>query len=246
MKRAENSFDQAPKGSLNYSKSNGCIQYYQSLEGKERIYISSNDKKLVSALAQKDYDRQFIKVVNKEIINIKSVLEKLYESRLVDVYSGLNELRKTHVSPYILTDEQYIDNWLGLEYKGKELDDDVMEIITERGERVRSKSEKIIADKLFSLGIPYRYECPLKLKGVGVIYPDFTLLNINTREEIYLEHFGMMDKEDYCQKAISKIASYEKNGIYIGERLLVTFETSNQMLDMRTFERKLRDMNFCR
>lgn len=35
-------------------------------------------------------------------------------------------------------------------------DYDMQVIITERGEWVRSKSEKIIADKLYLLGIPYR------------------------------------------------------------------------------------------
>ena len=50
------------------------------------------------------------------------------------------------------------------------------EIYTERGERVRSKSEKIIADKLFLQNIPYHYERPIYLKGFGMVYPDFCCL----------------------------------------------------------------------
>ena len=39
---------------------------------------------------------------------------------------------------------------------------------------------------------------------------DFTLLNVAKQEEIYLEHFGMMDHPQDCQKAIQKIHSSEK------------------------------------
>lgn len=84
--------------------------------------------------------------------------------------------------------------------------------LQKRGERVRSKTEKIIADKLYSMGIPYRYEYPVKIKGYGMIYPDFMLLNISTRENICFEHFGMMDNAEYCEKAIKKIEGYIKSG----------------------------------
>lgn len=47
------------------------------------------------------------------------------------------------------------------EYKGKELNDDTMEIYTQKGERVRSKSEKILADYFYYNNISYKYECPL-------------------------------------------------------------------------------------
>ena len=46
---------------------------------------------------------------------------------------------------------------------------------TERGDLVRSKSELVIADKLFSRGIDYVYEQPLDLGGGRVRYPDFTI-----------------------------------------------------------------------
>lgn len=63
------------------------------------------------------------------------------------------------------------------EYTGKQFREGEPVILTNRGERVRSKSEKIIADCFFRKGIPYKYECPLYLKGLGIIYPDFTILS---------------------------------------------------------------------
>lgn len=100
--------------------------------------------------------------------------------------------------------------------------------VTEKGERVRSKSEKIIADKLYMMGIPYRYEYPLVLNNGVIVYPDFTILRMPRRQEVYLEHFGMMDDMNYVDTTLFKINSYEKNDIYLGVNLFITYETSRQ------------------
>lgn len=100
---------------------------------------------------------------------------------------------------------------------------------TENGELVRSKSEKIIADKFFKHKIHYQYEKPLILFDGNhriKLHPDFTLLKKGDFQEYYHEHFGMMDTPDYCRSAIRKISLYRKNGIFEGERLFITFESS--------------------
>lgn len=116
--------------------------------------------------------------------------------------------------------------------------------MTERGECVRSKSGKIIADKLYSLGIPYRYECPPLLEDNIKIYPDFTILKMPAREEVYLEHFGMMDDVNYVDTTIYKLNTYEKNGIYIGVNLFITYETSTKPLNTRALDKIVREI-FC-
>ena len=104
-------------------------------------------------------------------------------------------------------------------------------ILTEKGEQVRSKSEKILADYFYRKNILYKYEKPLYLRGYGMVYPDFTFLSSKTGQEIYWEHEGMMDKPEYARSAIRKIESYQKNGIYIGEKLILTFETEQNILN---------------
>ena len=130
-----------------------------------------------------------------------------------------------------------IEEWEKQEYKGKEFREDTPLILSERGERVRSKSEKILADFFYRNQIPYKYECPLYLKNFGTVYPDFTFLSAKTGQEIYWEHDGRMDDPVYAQNAVRKIQAYEENGIYPGERLILTFETGKIVLDTRTIER---------
>lgn len=79
-----------------------------------------------------------------------------------------------------------------------------IEILTEKGESVKSKSEKIIADKLNMMNVPYCYEGPLYMKGYGHVKPDFKVVNVATRKEYYWEHFGLMSDEEYAKKAIKK------------------------------------------
>ena len=45
-----------------------------------------------------------------------------------------------------------------------------------------------------------------------------------------------MDNPDYCRSAIRKISLYRKNGIYEGERLFITFESSLQPLNTRDLD----------
>lgn len=75
----------------------------------------------------------------------------------------------------------------------------------------------------------------------GEVFTDFTLLDVKNREEVYLEHFGMMDRDDYARNAISKIKSYESNGIFQGDKILYTFETSINSINMANFERMIRN-----
>ena len=60
--------------------------------------------------------------------------------------------------------------------------------------------------------------------------------NYGDPKEIYWEHEGMMDKSDYAKTAVKKLESYQKNGIYLGERLIATFETEQTLLNSQIIE----------
>ena len=241
--KAEKSIKKAPEGTLVLSECRGTTQYYYKTEKNQKKgrYISKKNRKLIKALAQKDYDLSFLQELAGQKKNIIRILGLLPEKELTEIYKGLSDRRKELVEPHLMTDEQYVEQWMNTQYIGKTFLDNMSVLITDRGEQVRSKSEKIIADKLNLMGIPYKYECPLKLNGYGTVYPDFTLLNIRNRQEIYLEHFGMMDNPEYAQKAVLKLDTYMKNGIYPGKNLLLTFETYQKPLDIRGVEQMLKE-----
>ena len=102
-----------------------------------------------------------------------------------------------------------------------------------------SRGQTKFLTKLYKEKIPYKYEQPYELKKYGIVYPDFRILDVPRRQEIILEHFGMMDDEIYAGKALKKIRLYQKNGLVLGKELLITFETTDAPFDSRTFENML-------
>ena len=107
-------------------------------------------------------------------------------------------------------------------------------LLTNRNEKVRSKSEVLIANALAKHGIAYRYEYPQTLKNsqnkMITFHPDFLCLNIKTRGEYIWEHFGLMDNPDYAQKAVRKLQFYAQNKIFPGRNLIITMETQTEPL----------------
>ena len=217
------------EGSLRINGSGNRVQYFHKMKGGNVLgtYIPKKNIALAQTLAQKDYERKVLRSIEQEVKAIEKYLSSISKTTAEDVYESLHVERQKLIHPIRETDEQFVRSWEEFAFQGNEIEESVPVLLTEKGERVRSKSEMIIADLLYSEGIPYRYEYPLYLDGYGKVYPDFTILNIPKRKEMYWEHLGMMDDTNYVEKALRKIACYEKSGIVIGDNLILTWETKN-------------------
>lgn len=226
----------APKGSLRVCSHGDKTQYYYRQDPKDcnGVYIREKEIALAQKLAQKDYDKKVLASIEKELNAIHKYFAYYPDRSVEEVYNKLHEKRQKLIVPIAESDEEYIYKWESVKYQGKEFRDDTPEFYTAKGERVRSKSEVIIADVLNREGVPYRYEYPIYIKGVGKFYPDFTLLNMRKRKEIFWEHFGMMDDPEYAEKAVQKITVYEYNGYFPGKNLILTYETRKIPLNQKT------------
>lgn len=105
---------------------------------------------------------------------------------------------------------------------------------TLHGEKVRSKSEAIIADTLFRYKIPYEYEKILAADGRTHI--DFTIKHSIQGCTMYWEHFGLMNDRDYVYNYLLKKKHYEKLGICEGKNLITTYEFYSQYKPSITFD----------
>lgn len=85
--------------------------------------------------------------------------------------------------------------------------------VSEKGEFMISKSEVIIADKLYNNKIQYAYEAPISDEKGITIHPDFTIEDNDTGITYYWEHLGLLTKDDYRSKWKRKLEWYERNGI---------------------------------
>ncbi len=234
-KEKETALKSVPDGFLRICRCGKKTQYYHRTNPKDfsGVYIREKDIELARKLAQKDYDKKVLSSIDKELFAIEKIISCTPTMYAEQVLEKLHKERQKLIKPIIEPEEQYINNWRSVVYNGKEFDELTPEIFTSKGERVRSKSEVIIADVLSREGIPYRYEYPVYIKGWGKVYPDFTVLNVRKRKELYWEHFGMMDDSGYVERALEKIALYESNGILPGENLIMTFETKKNPINQK-------------
>lgn len=245
IRRAEKEKDSFPEGRLRTSRSNGRIRYYKVSKERDTSgeYLPKNEQMcLIRLLAQKDYNKHFLKSAADELEMLEKMLASYQKKQSEATYEGLSEERQNLVTPYIPSDDQIAEEWQSKTFKTNPYKIENKIYDTRRGEKVRSKSEAIIADMLFEMGIPYHYECPVRLRDGKIKYPDFTLLKKRTGEVVYLEHFGFMDDEDYRKENMYKLDLYRANGIYPGKNLIFTYETADNPLDINGIRRMLKDI----
>lgn len=227
----------APPGSLRIAGKKGS-KFFHRTTPSDRLgtYIPAKEMELVRKLAQKGYDQKLLKSLQQEINAIDTYLKLSPAIAPADLFETLNDKRREIVIPAFDTDEMVRQKWESMQYDRMGFEPDDPEFYTDKGERVRSKAEVIIANKLLKYDILYHYEYPLFLNGFGWVHPDFMILNLRLRKVFYWEHLGMMDKEGYANDNTIKIRAYQKNGIYLGEKLIITLETKKFPMDIREID----------
>ena len=250
LKKTVNMIDKfledAPKGCLKYQIKAGKAYYYQKYKNEEENsyvvhYIERKDEKLAMKLAQKGYFIMIKPLLEKEIKALEQFLESYNTRDVEEVYDGLAEERKKLVTPVRMSKKELINKWESEKfelYKGYE---ENLKYETEGGEIVRSKSEVIIANLLYSKRnvLRYKYESPLDVRKNGrlfTIHPDFTIMNINTGKVVYWEHAGCMDNVEYVNDFICKVNTYISNNIIPGKNLIITYETLDSPLNINTIK----------
>lgn len=238
-------FLDAPKGCLGISPHQGGYQYFQVTEksSSKGDYIPQGKIHMARALAKRDFAKKALPQLQKNLDALQRFSQK-YDPEVVEkLWCALHPARRALLEPLVLSDEEYMKLWSSVEYSGRPFDADTSVLMTARGERVRSKSEVIIADTLFRLGVPYRYEFPHRFRAPYnaaltygsrrsvLFHPDFTCLNVRTRQEFIWEHFGLLDNGEYAQNVVDKLDMFHENGFYEGANLVFTFETLARPLD---------------
>lgn len=242
---------------------------YSKKSGKQ-VYIKRRDKEQLTRLATNQYEIKLKAAAEKEKLQIDRCLETLSKD---PESSDVNKVKipeqiKQHVTFSELTGEGYARKWQEgnsvVKKRRTHKQDDYHKFKTLRGDYVASKSEVIIADRLFVKGIPYHYEIAFTpeatvdlsrpvynefgmIAGYEVIgfspfdedtlHPDFYVLNTRTRKAYFWEHLGMMDDPEYCKKNFNRFMRILDAGYIIGEDLIVTHEDKRHPLMTEEIDR---------
>ena len=235
IKEKEAKLRHVPKGTIHVDRSGGRTQFQHYYNGKRR-YLGKRDDDLLKRLMQKDYDEKVRDKAKQEMAVLENLLKKYLKLQYECVYDQLHSERKNYITPVAVPDDEFILQWETYEYEKKGFREDFPEHYTNKGERVRSKTEVLIANALAKYNVPYRYEEPLYLKQYGKIHPDFKVLNVRLRKEFFWEHLGKMDDAEYCEEALDRITAYEKNGFFPGDSLILTHETLSRPINSKIID----------
>jgi len=244
MKVLEGALKNLPEGKLTCTRNGREGQYVKWYVGaeKDREYLPKSKRVLAEKLALR---RLYTAQLNQ--LRQESKLMKEYELfQEENVYS--NEIKNliSQESPYYellknsigscRENDAYIKMWQEEGYQTNCAHPEHLQHKSLKGERLRSKSEVIIANALYMNRIPYRYECELEL-GEVKLYPDFTILHPETLEVYYWEHFGMMSQTAYREKSAQKLRLYGEYEIFPFHRLITTYESELEALDSELIQR---------
>ena len=241
IRRIRKRLEKAPEGSLRVSKTHGTCQFYNKTElyqpGK---YIPRKDRPLAVRLAQKDYDKKLLEALTSQEKAIEKFIKDYDPDAEVQVYEKLSAPRKELVTPEFLSDEEFIRQFLSEPYTRLGFKDTDPEFYTDNGERVRSKSEILIANALLRNKVPYLCEFPVYDNGVIFAAPDFKCLNVRLRKIFYWEHLGKLGDQDYVNRNANKFEKYTLSKDFDESSLILTFETENHPLNTKVIEEKIR------
>ncbi|WP_028242891.1 hypothetical protein [Pseudobutyrivibrio ruminis] len=240
MDIADKELHSSPKGFIRLESSKGYprFYYYKNRSDTKGKYMSADNIGFITAICQRDYLMKVSKRMHELICKVKKGIHVDLYVELDNIYYSFNPGRRSLITPIIPDIETFVKDWYNdnpscqntyLIDKG---------VYTKNGELVRSKSEKIIADRLLDFEIPYVYEPKIVLSD-NLKYPDFITLNKRTRTTIIWEHFGLSDDQNYSVNNMLKLSLYEQSDYHLGKNLIASFETSDDPLDSFIVDKKI-------
>lgn len=216
-------FKKLPKGELTIRKSAGKYFFYRGYRGKWTGIGKDSDLK--RKLVRKCVLKNMIAACD---INCRLLTKSIGLSRKTADLKGRNlhgityeRIRQLFPAAYYVYSEEQ-RNWMITGSSKNRFNEAGLKYVTECGIKVRSKSERTIADLLAARHIAFRYEAEF-VTDWGSLFPDFMIMR-NDGKVIIWEHLGLMDDAEYYRKACDKIERYRREGFVQHTNLICTYE----------------------
>ena len=242
LKIFRKTLDALPTGRLSAKKIKGRLYYYHIDEktGKQ-TYIPKSNLTLIHELKEKRWLKKAVRIMEK---NLKAQEQMLKFYQAYDAQTIMDMLPDSYRDEFLEAYENQVNpdlhKWANDTYRKNPYHQDECIHTTSFGLKVHSKVELIIAELLYRLGIPFRYDAPVKVKdkygNVKYRYVDF-LIKLPTGQYILWEHMGLFAKEDYRRDQFDKLTEYFNKGIFMPNNLIITMDGPNGEFDNAAVER---------
>lgn len=238
LKKVRQYMGRFPQMKILWRKSHNTTQFFERIKNEEGCFKDRYIKRSESAFLHKALQRKYYEKADDVLVKRVECLEQaqrlLENNELEKVFLKFPPKAQQYIDPIVPTFDQLSEEWQKEDTLHPR--DTRHQELTQKGDYVISKSEKIIADRLYQLGIPYHYEKPMRV-GRTEVLPDFTVLSRRDKKTYIWEHFGMMDSDTYQESYVYKKNNYTKFGVFEGEMLLTSCESKSMPLDVEAIER---------
>ncbi len=190
------------EGRLKISANHGRPQFYLVNKGK-RKYLKKTHPDTIRGYAQKGYEQRLLKAVSAWLPTRERMKSSITAGDpVLRLQSAMHPARRKFVRLILIPDDEFVAAWKEVPYARM-------------------------------AGVPYRYEFPVVIAETKKqLRPDFFCLNVRTRQEFVWEHFGMMQKPDYQDKAFEKIQLYRMHKVMPDCEFICTQENLSRPLNV--------------
>lgn len=228
--------DEDKQGVLVLHRKNGNIYCYER-SGDSKKYLGKND----SDAAKEYVKRRFLTEKHSRLITDREILNKLmrqYQEYSFDaVMSGLpGSFRAIVNEDFNNSRYEELKQWANADYKKNDAPFPDNEIYTKDGLRVRSRGECLHANIYSDIGIPFRYDCMIRIEdeygNAKDVSPDFMIQCYN-RQLVIIEHLGRLFDKQYALRFGEKCYWYLQAGFVLGKNFFVTSDDIKGGIDTR-------------
>lgn len=237
-----NALRECPQGHLLKTIERGKEVYYQDVRsGGIRIRRRINrNPEIIKQLARKKYLETKVGLLDHNIDVIRKASAEFCDISPEHILQSLpRSYRQLPQDIFFQSADDALSSWEQEPYKQSSYMPERKIHMTSKGIYVRSKSEVLIAEKLYEAQVQFRYEQTLTI-GKYEFSPDFTALS-KSGKIFYWEHCGMPGNRDYMKHHKWKMEMYESVDIVPWKNLIVTYDNENGTIDLGIIESEIRN-----
>ena len=215
-----------PEGRISSVKRNGVDTFFRVDEKRTRKSINK-DENMIRALARKKYLHKQLELLAANQRAVEEFLMRYTEATADEI---LERLPKP-IRPYCFSPPDRKDRWGEASYRQSDY-------MPEKKIHTSSKSEVLIAEKLYEHNIEFRYEQILQIEQ-REFAPDFTIMADDGRL-IYWEHCGLTGSKKYMDRHKRKLEIYERADIAPWTNLIITYDDQYGNINMNVVESEIK------
>ena len=219
----------------------GLVRLERYIAAKKEALAAAPDGKLLVSSARRGLASAefYRRVGEREAERLLAKLGRFTDQTLTfqECYGSLRSERQALVEPDFLPDDMVRELWDNIQYESLGFSANYPEYYLTNDQRVRSLAERKIGNRLLERDILFLYEFPLRMQDGGLVYPDFTCLNLRTRTLYRWEHLGRLDEHSYIEKNLRKLERYRQSGFQLCVDLIVSQDTGGNPLSEREIDR---------